>query len=36
LPRAGSLPTFEVYYGDPRNTPPEQLRTDIHIPLEPR
>jgi AraC family transcriptional regulator len=29
-------PPFEVYYGDPKETPPEQLRTDIHVPLEPR
>jgi AraC family transcriptional regulator len=40
LPTSGreprDAPPFEVYYGDPRHTPPEQLRTDIHIPLEPR
>ena len=40
LPTSGreprNAPPFEVYYGDPRETPPEKLRTDIHIPLEPR
>jgi len=27
-------PWFEVYRNDPANTPPEQLITDIHIPLK--
>jgi AraC family transcriptional regulator len=32
----GNAPAFEVYHGSPRDTPPEQLRTDIHLPLQPR
>lgn len=40
LPTSGreprNAPPFEVYVGDPRGTPPEKLRTDIHVPLEPR
>jgi AraC family transcriptional regulator len=40
LPTSGreprNAPPFEVYYGDPKQTPPEQLRTDIHVPLEAR
>jgi len=38
LPTSGreprNAPPFEVYYGDPKETPPEKLRTDIHVPLE--
>jgi AraC family transcriptional regulator len=40
LPTSGreprNAPPFEVYVSNPRETPPEQLRTDICIPLEPR
>jgi AraC family transcriptional regulator len=40
LPTSGreprNAPPFEVYFNNPRETPPEQLRTDIYIPLEPR
>jgi AraC family transcriptional regulator len=40
LPTSGreprNVPPFEVYVNNPRQTPPEQLRTDIHVPLEPR
>lgn len=40
LPTSGreprNAPPYEVYHGDPREMPPEKLRTDIHIPLEPR
>jgi AraC family transcriptional regulator len=40
LPTSGreprNAPPFEVYYGDPKETPPERLRADIHVPLEPR
>jgi AraC family transcriptional regulator len=39
LPGSGreprNAPAFEIYFGDPRQTPPEKLRTDIHLPLEP-
>ena len=39
LPTSGreprNVPPFEVYHGDPKQTSPEQLRTDIHVPLEP-
>lgn len=37
LPSSGreirDAPSFEVYLNSPENTPPEQLRTDIHIPI---
>jgi AraC family transcriptional regulator len=40
LPASGReprhAPSFMVHYGGPKDTPPEQLRTDIHLPLEPR
>jgi AraC family transcriptional regulator len=40
LPTSGreprNAPPFEVYYGNPPETPSEQLRTDIHVPLESR
>lgn len=29
----GDEPPFELYVNDPIETPPEELRTDIHIPL---
>ena len=39
LPRSGremrSAPCFEVYLNDPNSTAPEDLLTDIHLPLEP-
>jgi AraC family transcriptional regulator len=39
LPRSGrelcSDPCFEVYLNDPESTDPEDLLTDIHVPLEP-
>ena len=39
LPRSGremrSIPSFEVYVNDPNSTEPEDLLTDIHVPLEP-
>jgi len=39
LPRSGremrSTPCFEVYLNDPNSTAPEDLLTDIHVPLEP-
>ena len=39
LPGSGreprNAPPFEIYYGDPGQAPPEKLRTDIHLPLEP-
>ena len=39
LPRSGrelrSIPSFEVYANDPNNTEPEDLLTDIFVPLEP-
>jgi AraC family transcriptional regulator len=39
LPRSGrelrSAPGFEVYFNDPNSTAPEDLVTDIHLPLEP-
>jgi len=38
LPATGhalrDAPPFELYVNDPRDTPPEQLRTDIYIPLQ--
>jgi AraC family transcriptional regulator len=40
LPTSGreprNAPPFEVYYNNPSETPPEQVRTDIYLPLEPR
>jgi AraC family transcriptional regulator len=40
LPRSGrtmrDLPCFEVYLNDPFSTEPEDLLTDIHLPLAPR
>jgi AraC family transcriptional regulator len=40
LPTSGleprNAPPFEVYLNNPCNTPPDQLRTDIYVPLEPR
>jgi AraC family transcriptional regulator len=39
LPQSGrelrSAPGFEVYRNNPQNTAPEDLLTDIHLPLEP-
>lgn len=32
--RAGSEPCLEFYRNDLRDTPPEQLRTDVYVPLE--
>lgn len=29
-------PCFEAYLNDPERTPPEELLTDVHVPLEPR
>jgi len=29
-----AAPCFEIYLNDPESTPPEELLTDIHIPLE--
>ena len=29
-------PCFEVYQNDPRNTPPEALRTALYLPLKPQ
>jgi AraC family transcriptional regulator len=38
LPRSGrelrSLPCFEIYLNDPESTEPEELLTDIYVPLE--
>lgn len=38
LPRSGEeprdAPPFELYVNDPRDTPPDQLRTDIRLPLK--
>lgn len=38
LPQSGEeprdAPPIELYVNDPRNTPPDQLRTDIHLPLK--
>lgn len=31
-----SAPSFEVYKNDPGRTRPADLRTDVHVPLEPR
>lgn len=40
LPASGrelrSLPSFEVYRNNPQTTPPEELITEVHVPLEPR
>jgi AraC family transcriptional regulator len=40
LPRSGrelrSVPCFEIYLNDPNGTGPEDLLTDIHVPLEPK
>ena len=40
LPSSGRetrhAPAFEIARNSPENTPPEQLRTDIYLPLEPR
>ena len=40
LPRSGrelrSTPCFEIYLTDPQSTDPDDLLTDIHVPLEPR
>ncbi len=33
--RCASAPAFEVYRNSIRDTAPEELRTDIHLPLEP-
>ena len=39
LPQSGrmprSAPCFEIYLNDPEGTDPEELITDIHVPLEP-
>jgi AraC family transcriptional regulator len=39
LPRSGrelrSAPCFEIYLNDPESTEPEELLTDIYVPLEP-
>lgn len=39
LPRSGrelrSLPCFEIYLNDPESTEPDELLTDIYVPLEP-
>lgn len=32
----GSTPCFEIYRNSPQNTPPDQLITDIYLPLQPR
>jgi len=38
LPRSGrelrATPCFEVYVNDPESTPPDELITEIHVPLE--
>lgn len=31
--RLGQGPTFEIYLNTPENTPPEQLRTEIYLPI---
>lgn len=40
LPQSGrvprSAPCFEIYLNDPEGTDPEDLITDIHVPLEPK
>jgi AraC family transcriptional regulator len=40
IPRNGrtlrSAPCYEVYLNDPEGTEPEELLTDIYMPLEPR
>ena len=40
LPRSGhrprSAPSFEIYRNDPNRTPPEQLVTDLYVPIEGR
>lgn len=30
-----SSPSFEIYHNSPETTPPEQLITEVHVPLEP-
>jgi len=32
--RIGGGPSFELYLNDPRSTPPEQLKTEICVPIE--
>lgn len=38
LPQIGrepaSAPSFEIYRNNPQNTPPEELITEIHVPLQ--
>lgn len=40
LPRSGrelgATPCFEIYLNDPQSTEPEDLLTDIYVPLKPR
>lgn len=40
LPRSGhamrNAPSFEIYRNDPNRTPPEQLVTDLYVPIEGR
>ena len=40
LPASGReprhAPPFEVYHNSPKDTPPDQLLTEIHLPLAPR
>lgn len=40
LPHSGyalrNAPSFEIYLNNPQNTPPEQLRTDLYLPIEPQ
>ena len=40
LPRSGrhlrSIPCFEIYFNSPENTAPQDLVTDLHLPLEPK
>ncbi|MDB4944031.1 MAG: Transcriptional regulator, AraC family [Labilithrix sp.] len=31
--RIGSGPSFEIYRNSPMDTPPDQLRTELHVPL---
>ncbi len=39
MPQSGrtprSSPSFEVYLNNPQTTPPEQLRTEVYMPVEP-